>query len=256
MSLPNRHGSSNEYRYGFQGQEKDDEIKGEGNSYTTHFRQLDVRINRWLSVDPRTREMPWQSPYVSMDNNPIWNNDVLGDKIKPTGSKEDKKAYLDMLNKGQEGVTYKYSKDNFRGNIIIDTDKTTVNPEDYNTFTKTMVGAISQRQKVKHKLIRGEFKYKGSKIDAPFDSYVTGKVDLNDLENSDEGFMLSTIAHYTVERATTRWYNLTRTLRTPNYFESRHDYGIRIETMVLAEYYGISYNDIEFHSYRTIESCV
>ena len=33
MLVPNRHGSSNSYRYGFQGQEKDDELKGEGNSF-------------------------------------------------------------------------------------------------------------------------------------------------------------------------------------------------------------------------------
>ncbi|MFT6197741.1 MAG: hypothetical protein ACJAXY_002083 [Nonlabens sp.] len=34
MLLNNRHGSvdSDSYRYGFQGQERDDEVKGEGNS--------------------------------------------------------------------------------------------------------------------------------------------------------------------------------------------------------------------------------
>ena len=32
MQLPDFHGSSNEYNYGFQGQEKDDEIKGKGNT--------------------------------------------------------------------------------------------------------------------------------------------------------------------------------------------------------------------------------
>ncbi|MFH6996056.1 hypothetical protein [Flavobacterium sp. FlaQc-48] len=32
MLVPTRHGSSDSYRYGFQGQEKDDELKGEGNS--------------------------------------------------------------------------------------------------------------------------------------------------------------------------------------------------------------------------------
>lgn len=56
--------------------------KGTENSYTTEFRQLDPRIGRWLSLDPKASEMPWQSPYVSMDNNPIWYNDPLGDKIK------------------------------------------------------------------------------------------------------------------------------------------------------------------------------
>jgi len=46
--------SNLEYRYGFNGMEKDDEVKGKGNSYTTHFRMLDPRLGRWLSTDPIT----------------------------------------------------------------------------------------------------------------------------------------------------------------------------------------------------------
>jgi RHS repeat-associated protein len=72
----NRVKSNDGYRYGYQGSEADDEVKGPGNSYTTEFRQLDPRLGRWLSIDPVTH--PWQSPYCSMDNNPIWHNDPLG----------------------------------------------------------------------------------------------------------------------------------------------------------------------------------
>jgi len=68
------------YRYGYQGSEKDDEIKGSGNSYTTHFRLLDPRVGRWLSIDPKANAK--ESPYVSMGNNPIWFNDPLGDTIR------------------------------------------------------------------------------------------------------------------------------------------------------------------------------
>jgi len=32
MLIPNRHANSSSYRYGMQGQEMDNEIKGEGNS--------------------------------------------------------------------------------------------------------------------------------------------------------------------------------------------------------------------------------
>jgi RHS repeat-associated protein len=70
--------SAESYRYGYQGSEKDDEVKGSGNSYTTEFRLLDPRLGRWLSIDPLADEFPWQSPYCSMDNNPINLNDVLG----------------------------------------------------------------------------------------------------------------------------------------------------------------------------------
>ena len=64
------------YRFGYQGSEKDNEFKGNGNSYTTEFRQIDPRLGRWLSVDPVIQ--PWQSSYCLMDNNPISNNDILG----------------------------------------------------------------------------------------------------------------------------------------------------------------------------------
>jgi hypothetical protein len=69
------------YRYGYQSSEKDDEVKGSGNSYTTRFRQLDPRLGIWFSIDPKNKELPWQSPYCSMDNNPIWFNDQFGDKV-------------------------------------------------------------------------------------------------------------------------------------------------------------------------------
>ena len=59
------------YRRAFNGMEKDDELKGKGNSYTTEFRQYDPRLGKWLTIDPETRSFPWSSPYVSMSNNPI-----------------------------------------------------------------------------------------------------------------------------------------------------------------------------------------
>ncbi len=66
------------YRFGYQGSEKDNEFKGEGNSYTTEFRQLDPRLGRWLSVDPLQSKYPWQNGYCSFDNTPILLNDIKG----------------------------------------------------------------------------------------------------------------------------------------------------------------------------------
>lgn len=79
MLVPNRHNSAESYRYGFNGMEKDDEIKGFGNSYTTEFRQYDPLIGRWFSPDPLQKQLPWQSPYLGMDNKPIIRNDIDGD---------------------------------------------------------------------------------------------------------------------------------------------------------------------------------
>ncbi len=68
---------------GYQESERDDDVKGDGNSYTTFYRMHDPRLGRWFSTDPVFQ--PWQSPYNSMDNNPIWHNDVLGDWVKGAG---------------------------------------------------------------------------------------------------------------------------------------------------------------------------
>jgi RHS repeat-associated protein len=99
MLVPNRYASSSSYRYGYQGSEKDDEIKGEGNSYTTHYRLLDPRIGRWLTRDPKLNNS--ESPYASMSNNPIFYNDVKGDTISYRGSRSDTekiiKTYSDQL---------------------------------------------------------------------------------------------------------------------------------------------------------------
>ncbi|MFN3916817.1 MAG: hypothetical protein ACK4K0_03645 [Flavobacteriales bacterium] len=78
------------FRYGYnKGSEKDDEIKGAGNSYTTYFRQLDTRLGRWLSIDPV--KQAWQSPYSSMDNNPIGLNDPLGNYVPTEVTKKAKR---------------------------------------------------------------------------------------------------------------------------------------------------------------------
>jgi RHS repeat-associated protein len=78
VELDGRSMRSEGYRYGYQGSEKDDEVKGEGNSYTTEFRMLDPRVGKWLSLDPLMNKYPWQSPYCSMDGNPICLNDRSG----------------------------------------------------------------------------------------------------------------------------------------------------------------------------------
>ena len=76
MLVPNRHGSSNSYRYGFNGQEKDDEIKGEGNSLDFGERLFDPRVGRWWSTDNYLK--PWLSPYQFASNNPVNNLDPDG----------------------------------------------------------------------------------------------------------------------------------------------------------------------------------
>ncbi|MDO6761849.1 RHS repeat-associated core domain-containing protein, partial [Tamlana sp. 2_MG-2023] len=71
MLQPNRHKDSKSYRYGFQGQEKDDELKGEGNSVNYKYRMHDPRIGKFFAVDPLASGYPWNSPYVFSENRVI-----------------------------------------------------------------------------------------------------------------------------------------------------------------------------------------
>ena len=69
------------YRFGFNGQEKDNEIKGIGNSLDFKFRGYDSRLGRWLSVDPLAAKYPTLSPYNFVGNTPIQAIDPDGKDI-------------------------------------------------------------------------------------------------------------------------------------------------------------------------------
>jgi len=56
------------YRFGFQAQEKDNEIYGKGNTYYFKFREHDARIGRFWSVDPLAAKYPHYSPYQFSGN--------------------------------------------------------------------------------------------------------------------------------------------------------------------------------------------
>jgi hypothetical protein len=69
------------YRFGFNSQEKTDEISGSGNHNTALFWEYDTRLGRRWNRDPKPN--PSVSDYACFNNNPIWNTDVLGDKPTP-----------------------------------------------------------------------------------------------------------------------------------------------------------------------------
>lgn len=79
MLVPNRHGSSDSYRYGFGGHEKDDELKGIGNSYDFGERMFDPRVGRFLSLDPLEEQFPSFSPFNYAYNIPLRFVDFGGD---------------------------------------------------------------------------------------------------------------------------------------------------------------------------------
>lgn len=66
------------YRYGFNGKENDNEVKGLGNQQDYGMRIYDPRLGRFLSVDPLTKDYPWYAPYQFAGNKPILFIDLDG----------------------------------------------------------------------------------------------------------------------------------------------------------------------------------
>jgi hypothetical protein len=77
VELTARSWSIEEYRKGFNGQEKTDEISGSGNHYTAEYWEMDPRLGRRWNLDPKPVE--WESGYAVNRNNPIWYEDPEGD---------------------------------------------------------------------------------------------------------------------------------------------------------------------------------
>ena len=88
VSLDGRTMEGDFYRRGYNGMEKDTEIFGLGNNYSTFFRQLDPRVGRWYSLDPKATE--WESPYVSMRDNPLNGTDPDGAWFKSSQERQAK----------------------------------------------------------------------------------------------------------------------------------------------------------------------
>jgi RHS repeat-associated protein len=88
--VPGRNYTTGEYRFGFQGQEMDAEIKGDGNSYEFNYRFYDPRIARFLSVDPLAPSYPWYTPYQFAGNTPIMAIDLEGLEPESVVDKEGK----------------------------------------------------------------------------------------------------------------------------------------------------------------------
>ena len=68
-------------RYGFNRQEKDNEISGvgDGNDYTATNWQYDPRLGRRWNIDIEFKTRPFNSPFIAFSNNPIIKIDPKGD---------------------------------------------------------------------------------------------------------------------------------------------------------------------------------
>jgi len=73
--------SGEEYRFGFNGVEQEDEV-AEGVNVTP-YRMYNSQTGRWYSVEPRASELPFESTYSFSFNTPIFGSDPEGDVCVP-----------------------------------------------------------------------------------------------------------------------------------------------------------------------------
>jgi hypothetical protein len=76
--MPGRNFNGNSYKYGMNGQLKDDEIFN--GAYSAEFWEYDSRTGRRWNRDPVVH--PWESSYACFANNPIFYSDVKGDEAE------------------------------------------------------------------------------------------------------------------------------------------------------------------------------
>ena len=91
----NENSCTGSYRYGFNTQEKDDEVYGKGNLNTAMFWEYDTRLGRRWNQDQIVK--PWESRYATFADNPIYYVDPLGLDVK---DKNKDGVYGDQDNKG------------------------------------------------------------------------------------------------------------------------------------------------------------
>jgi RHS repeat-associated protein len=79
MAMPGRkYSAGSGYRYGFNGKENDNEVKGDGNQQDYGMRIYDARSGRFLSIDPLYKKFPENSQYQFAKNSPILFIDFMG----------------------------------------------------------------------------------------------------------------------------------------------------------------------------------
>jgi RHS repeat-associated protein len=127
MPMPSRTFTGNGYRYGFNGQEKENEIYGEGNTYSAEYWMYDSRLGRRWNLDPVDQISI--SNYATFANNPIANVDpdgawVIGAGFWRNVFKSDDRITAEDYADDLEGSAYKvndiwfvsYFEDNIKNN--------------------------------------------------------------------------------------------------------------------------------------------
>jgi len=158
------------YRYFFNGQEADNEVFGEGVSFSAEFWQYDSRLGRRWNVDPKIQR--GISVYSCFNNNPICFVDVDGDTVRYKTCRERmdvffarlfSKAFRKEFKELRESTkTYTYArmnKDNFynSGGFISVDDATANHPVSQFTIHYSLLAKDFTGRSVMHSIFEETF---------------------------------------------------------------------------------------------------
>ena len=107
------------YRFAFNGKEKDDEIKGTGNSYDFGNRLYDPRTGRWFKSDLKAGKYPFFSPYIFVANNPLYFIDPDGKDLYAATKKDQRMALSALKSAFGSDHGFKFDKN---GKLYVDKD--------------------------------------------------------------------------------------------------------------------------------------
>lgn len=95
-----------DYRFGFNGKEGDDEVKGDDNQQDYGMRIYDPRVGRFLSVDPIARKYPMLTPYQFASNMPIQAVDLDGLEALSNQTYRELMSQIIVLRATQNKINY------------------------------------------------------------------------------------------------------------------------------------------------------
>ena len=164
--LAERTSSTAFYRLGFQGQEHDDEVKGEGNSVNYKYRMHDPRVGRFFAVDPLAHDYPYNSNYAFSENVVINATELEGlEKKYRYNVHLDKKGQIIKIQNGQ---------------TVID-NSIDYNMRIVNYFDKNGDFIRSAKTPLKNEMTKGELSIT-HKIQTTIGKYNSGKVSIETSE--------------------------------------------------------------------------
>ena len=229
MAMPGRTYSNSSYKFGFNGQENDDEIYI--GLKTAEFWEYDTRSGRRWNLDPKPIE--GISDYSTFRNNPVIFIDPKGDVVPIEGTKKEKRQFIRMLNK-TTGNKYDI---NSEGNLFNKNGKvnTKTNKRKSGELSQLVESAIAKKEKIEINLTTND-------NTVAFDRYLDGKVDVHDLKVTPRIFKAGQLAHLFSERLNWKDGYENKDKRTDANWQDAHDnFGIPTESRVVTSMLKIPY---------------